>query len=232
MRWILLLSLACCGGLAGQSLGFNRLPATRALFAQPEAVEPAPEAPKTRFEQIEEASRWRGIEIENYAGLVAAKRSMVSLGVGFGFRADRSLSVIFRLDFNNDIGQARDFRPQVRALTFEFAVRHHHDFSEHVAFYGTHGLNFAAQLAYFQLDETLHGTDLGTVTSLGAGTNNFFGLEFGNRTWRGFAETGLRLQYFFLQNSDEEAVEGYEDDIQKGFFAQWVVARLGIRVYF
>lgn len=230
MRWILLLVLCGCA-LEARPFDMPRAPFTRSLSLQ-EQPTPAPEAPKSRFEQIEEASRWRGLEFENFSGLVAAKRSTLSLGVGLGFHAYRSLSVIFRVDFNNDIGQARDFRPQVRQLTFEFAVRHHHDFSEHVAFYGTHGLNVTAQLAYFQLDETLHGTDLGLVTSIGAGTNNLFGLEFGNRTWRGFAETGLRLQYFFLQDSDEPAVEGYEDDIQRGFFAQWIVARFGIRVYF
>lgn len=230
MRLILFLTL-CCGTLGAQSFDFARMPLERSLFAQQPSTD-TPAQPKSKFEAIEEASRWRGVEFENFSGLVAAKRSMLSLGVGLGFQAYRSLSVIFRVDFNNDVGQPRDFRPQVRALTFEFAVRHHHDFDEHVAFYGTHGLNFAAQLAYFKLDETRDGTDLGIVTSLGAGTNNFFGLEFGNRTWRGFVETGLRLQFFFLQDSDNKAVEGYEDDIQRGFLAQWVVARFGIRVYF
>ncbi|MBK9975620.1 MAG: hypothetical protein IPP14_12685 [Planctomycetes bacterium] len=228
---LLALLTTCAAPLCAQNFEVTRTTTRRAaLFQTAEA--PAPKADDNTFAAIEEKSKWRGIELEAWGGVVAAKRSMITTGLGVGFHLLNTMSLVFRLDYDHNLGSARDFRPQIRQGTLEAAVRFHVDFAENVAFYGTHGINLVAQFAYFQLDETRDGTDLGVVTSLGLGTVNSFGLEFGNKTWRGFVETGFRTQFFFIQDSDERAVRGYEDDIRKAFRFQWLAARLGVRLYF
>lgn len=228
---LLAVLVVCAAPLCAQSFEITRSAGRKAALFQ---TAPAPESKpdENTFAAMEERSRWRGIELEAWGGVIAAKRSMISTGLGFGFHLLDTMSLVFRLDYDHNLGSARDFRPQIRQGTLEAAVRFHVDFADNVAFYGTHGINLVAQFAYFQLDETRDGTDLGVVTSMGLGTVNSFGLEFGNKTWRGFVETGFRTQFFFIQDSDERAVRGYEDDIRKAFRFQWIAARLGVRLYF
>lgn len=226
---VLLVVVAGSAGLCAESFEITRAarPRVGLLAAAEEGG-----ADRNTFEAIQEKSRWRALGVEAHGGVIAARRSMFTAGLGMNFHLVHSMSLSARLDYNHDLGQARDFRPQIRGAALEVGVRFHIDFDDSVAFYGTHGINLAAQLAYFQLDKTRDGDTLGVVTSFGAGTVNVFGLEFGSRTWRGFVETGLRTQFLFLQNSDKEAVEGYEDDIAGDFRYQWIVARAGVRFYF
>lgn len=229
-RAMLILLVLLAAGLSAQSLEITRKPG-RAAQLLPAAEETSPTSP-TSLEAMQDNSRWRGLCLEAHTGVIAAKRSMLTAGIGMDFHLVNSMSLVARLDYNHDLGQAREFRPQIRGATVEVGVRFHIDFAESVAFYGTHGINIAGQIAYFQLDESRDGTTLGAVTSLGAGTVNVFGLEFGDKTWRGFLESGLRTQFYFLQDSDEDAVEGFQDDIAGDFRFQWIVARAGVRFYF
>lgn len=231
---LLAVVLACCTTCLAQAFDVGLVPRrAQPLFttAEEPAKESANEEPMT-LSAMQERSKWRKLGLEAWTGGIAARRSMYTAGVGMNFHLVNTLSLAARLDYNHDVGNARKFRPQVRGGALEVGVRFHIDFAESVAFYGTHGINVAVQLAYFQLDESRDGTTLGVVTSLGAGTTNVFGLEFGSRTWRGFFETGLRTQFFFLQNSDEDAVEGFEDDIAADFRFQWIIGRIGLRFYF
>jgi hypothetical protein len=226
---LLAVIVVCAGHAVAQGFDITRNPARQTrLFAA--ADEPAKET--NTFEAIQEKSKWRGLGVEVHGGVIASKRSMFTAGVGMSFHLTNTMSLVARLDYNHNIGPGRDYRPQVRGAAVEVGVRFHIDFADFVAFYGTHGINISGQLAYFKLDESKDGTTLGLVTSFGAGTVNVFGLEFGDRTWRGFVESGLRTQFFFLQNSDEDAVEGFEDDIRTDFRFQWIVARIGVRFYF
>lgn len=229
-RATLFLLLILATGLSAQALEITRRPG-RAAHLLPAAEESTP-ASSTTFESMQENSRWRNLCLEAHTGVIAARRSMLTAGLGVDFHLLNSMSLVARVDYNHDLGQAREFRPQIRGAAVEVGVRFHIDFADNVAFYGTHGINIAGQIAYFQLDESRDGTTLGAVTSLGAGTVNVFGLEFGDKTWRGFVESGLRTQFYFLQNSDEDAVEGFEDDIRTDFRFQWIVARAGVRFYF
>lgn len=227
---ILAMVFVCAGSLIAQAFDIARPPrrAVRLLVT----ADDTPAGGDNSFEAMQENSKWRGLCLEAHTGVIAAKRSMLTAGIGMDFHLANAMSLVARIDYNHDLGQGRDFRPQIRGAAVEVGVRFHIDFADSVAFYGTHGINIAAQLAYFQLDETRDGTTIGTVTSIGAGTVNVFGLEFGDKTWRGFVESGLRTQFFFLQNSDEDAVEGFEDDIRTDFRFQWIVARAGVRFYF
>lgn len=229
-RAMLVLLVVLAAGLSAQSLEITRKPGRTARLL-PAAEDPAA-AESNTFEAMQEKSKWRGLCLEAHTGVIAAKRSMLTAGIGMDFHLVNTMSLVARIDYNHDLGQGRDFRPQIRGAAVEVGVRFHIDFADSVAFYGTHGINIAGQIAYFQLDETKNGTTLGAVTSMGAGTVNVFGLEFGDKTWRGFVESGLRTQFYFLQNSDEEAVEGFEDDIRTDFRFQWIVARAGVRFYF
>lgn len=232
MRWILA-ALLCCGPLCAAEFDIIRKPAVRALFqAQESPTAPEADVPRDTLDEILAASGWRDLGMEAWVGLIAAKRSMLTAGLGLEFNLDNSMSMGFRLDYNNDVGQPRDFRPQVRGATLETTVIFHLDFARDVAFYTGHGINATIQLAYFKLDEAIHGTELGVVTSIGAGTVNTAGLEFGTRNWRGFAETGLRTQIMITQSANEESVEGYKDDVRRAFTIQWIVARIGVRYYF
>lgn len=232
MLRLLIAALCCCGALGAQSFDFARKPLSRALFAaDDQPAQPAGDSMFT-YPAINERAAWRGVNLEVWSGVIAAKRSMVTLGLGLGFNLSGFMALVFRVDYNNDLGVAREFRPQVRQATFEAGVRLHIDLDENIAFYGNHGINLAGQLAYFKLNEATQGTDLGIVTSFGFGTADYFGLEFGNKHYRGFVETGVRTQFFVIQSADVEAAEGFEDDIRNAFRVQWVVLRAGFRYYF
>lgn len=178
-----------------------------------------------------ERSSWRNISIEGYNGLVAARQSNWSGGLGVSFGVWKAVSISIRTEFNMQLGAVRDNRPQTRALMLEPTVRLHLDFHEHVALFSNHGPSVSARFDYYRLDDRVSDNDLGRVTSIGVGTVNTVGLEFGNDFVRGFVETGLRTQIMVFQDADQD-VEGFRDNIRDDNRFQWLVFRIGVRLYF
>lgn len=184
-----------------------------------------------RFSEIQAASRWRSFSLDASVGLIGSKQTMWSGSVGVAIPLVNSLSFAIRAEYNMELGASRTYRPQTRAFQLEPGVRFHLDFDEYVAFFTEHGLSVGYRLDYFKLDERLNDSDRGLVSSLGIGSVNTIGLEFGERTWRGYVTSGLRTQFMIYQHADED-VEGFRDDIRDGFRFQWLVFRAGVRLYF
>jgi hypothetical protein len=241
-RWIVLI-LAAAGGVSLQAAnGFEieRRVTPRALFqeklpeehpAEAPAERPVAATPVDRIREMMERSQWRGLNLEVYGGIIATKHSMWSAGLGLSFGIFRSMSLSFRAEYNQELGAARDYRPQLRTAIFEPGVRFHLDFHESVALYSTHSLMIAAQYAFYQLDQRVAGSDLNLVFNLAAGSTHSVGLEFGDDFIRGFVETGFRLHIVIYQDADER-VTGFQDNLRDEFTFQWLVFRLGARFYF
>ncbi len=240
-RWIILiLGVACASLQAASGFDIERRAPVRALFQEEEAEEqPAEEAPAKepaaatpgdRIREWMEVSQWRGLNLEAYGGIIATKHSMWSGGIGLSFGIYRAMSLSFRAEYNQELGAARDYRPQLRTAIFEPGVRFHLDFHESIALYSTHSLMVAAQYAFYQLDQRVSGSDLNLVFSLAAGSTHSVGLEFGDDFVRGFIETGFRAHIVILQDADER-VRGFQDNLREEFTFQWLVFRLGVRFY-
>jgi hypothetical protein len=229
MRWlcIMLIVLYAPGLMADEFGGFNPPVRDVQLFE----VSDEPEAEGDRLEEYSAASQWRPVSLEAHVGLIGSKRTMWSGAMGTAIPLYSSISLALRAEYNMELGASRDYRPQTRGFLFEPGVRLHLDFHEHVALYSQHALSVVYRLDYYKLDPRRAGDDRGVVSSFGAGTANSVGLEFGERTWRGYVETGLRTQFIIFQTSDEDA-KGFEDDIREDFRFQWLVIRAGVRFYF
>lgn len=178
-----------------------------------------------------EASKWRSLNAEIWGGIVASKHTTFSAGLGFGFKLMSNLSLNFRLEYNQELGTARSYRPQVRAAYFEPTVRFHFDFDPMIAFYTDHGLSASAGYYYYQVDERITGSGVGKVFMLTLGTAHTAGLEFGDDFTRGFIETGLRTNFALLQSADR-SVRGFQDNLREDGRFQWLVFRAGLRLYF
>lgn len=224
---LILLSAASC--LQAMSLGqFAHGPRTADLFkaqAQP------PKSAEETASAMMVASKWRGFSGELWGGIVASKFPAFSGGLGFAFKVADSIAVALRVEYDQQLGDPRDYRPQLRGAYLEPGVRLHLDFHPNIALYSNHGISVHAGWAYFQLDKRLVDSGLGKVFQLGVGTANVIGLEFGDDFVRGFAETGLRTQFMIIQEADKE-VKGYQDDLREGLRFQWLAIRLGVRLYF
>lgn len=232
MRILLFCIVLASGSLAAQGFDSFERVTPRNIFAAAEGGDADSEASAgSTFEQLLEQSQWRGMMIEGWGGIVAAKYPMWEGGFGFAFDVWKELSVAIRLEYNHDLGSVRTYRPQLRTLLLEPGVRFHLDFDESVAFFSNHGPSITAQLASYALDERADGTDQGTIFSLGLGTAHTIGLEFGPRDWRGFVETGLRTEFVLVQSGDRE-VRGFRDNLRDDFRFQWIVLRGGVRFYF
>ncbi len=228
----LLIALACClGALHAHDLG--RFPAGRRvanLFkAQPEAADGKSGTEPAK--SLIDASKWRSLNAEIWGGVVASKHTTFSAGLGFGFKLMSNISLNFRLEYNQELGTARTYRPQVRAACFEPTVRFHFDFDPMIAFYTDHGLSASAGYYYYQVDKRISGSGLGKVFMLTLGTVHTAGLEFGDDFTRGFIETGLRTNFALIQSADK-SVKGFQDNLREDGRFQWLVFRAGLRLYF
>lgn len=226
------LIVLCGSTLAAERLFEDFTPTERdfALFeVSDETAEP--ETTGSSFSDIEAASQWRSFSLEASVGLIASKRTMWSGSLGAGVPIFDNVSLSFRAEYNMELGASRPYRPQTRGLIFEPGVRFHLDFDEYVAFFSQHGLSAVYRLDYYKLDDRISDSDLGTVSSLGIGVVTTVGLEFGERTWRGYVSTGLRTSFVIYQDADED-VKGFKDDIRDGFRFQWLVFQAGVRFYF
>ncbi|MBZ0136549.1 MAG: hypothetical protein K8I27_09270 [Planctomycetes bacterium] len=183
------------------------------------------------FEQIEANSQWRSLSLEGSVGLIGAKRTMWSGSVGVAIPLFTSVSLVLRAEYNMELGASRAYRPQTRGLLFEPCIRLHLDFDESVAFFSQHGLSAIYRFDYFKLDDRVSDSDRGLVSSFALGTVHSVGLEFGERTWRGFVETGFRTSFVLVQSANDD-VKGFKDDIREDFRFQWLVLRAGVRFYF
>jgi hypothetical protein len=240
-RWIVLTLVVACASLqAATGFAIERSVSPRALFqeepaedqpGEPTAERPPPQTTEGRIREMMERSQWRGLNAEVYGGVIATKHSMWTAGLGLSFGIFRSMSLSFRAEYNQELGAARDYRPQLRTAIFEPGVRLHLDFHESVALYSNHSLMIAAQYAFYQLDQRVSGSDVNLVFNLAAGSTHSVGLEFGDDFIRGFVETGFRLHIVVLQDADER-VTGFKDNLRDEFTFQWLVFRLGARFYF
>ena len=192
--------------------------------------EAADEHEESAIEQYVSNSKWRPLSLEWHLGLIGAKRTMWSGAMGVGFPITGLIGFSVRAEYNMDLGASRDYRPQTRSVVLEPGVRFHLDFDENIALYSQHGLAIGLRLDYFKLDKRLNDDDLGQILSIGVGTVNTVGLEFGTRQYRGYVETGLRTQFQVFQQADND-VKDYRRDIQEGFRFQWLVCRVGFRLY-
>ena len=211
-----LLVVISAGSLAAQRSFEDFTPDERdfALFeVQDETSES--ESTGSTFSQIEAASQWRSFSLEASVGLIGSKRTMWSGSIGAAIPLFSSVSLALRAEYNMELGASRSYRPQTRGFLFEPCVRFHLDFDDYVAFFSQHGLSASYRLDYFQLDDRVSDSDIGLVNSLGVGAVNTVGLEFGEKTWRGYVSTGLRTQFVIYQDADEDA-KGYKDDIREG----------------
>lgn len=189
------------------------------------------ETSKTNFDGLVDRSSWRDLTLEGYNGLIGAKHTNWSAGLGLGFSIYRNIAIVIRAEYNMELGAQRDYRPQTRALMLEPTVRLHLDFSDYVALFSNHGPSITARYDFYQLDDRVSDSDLGRVTSFGVGTVNTVGLEFGDDFVRGFVETGLRTHFVIVQDADQD-VEGFKDDIRDNIRFQWIVVRIGVRLHF
>lgn len=225
----LLILLSCAGLVHTRDLGrFAHGPRTADLFkAQTEQPKSAEDTARDMMEQ----SKWRTFSGEIWGGIVASKFPAFSGGLGFAFKVSGGIAVSIRVEYDQELGNPRDYRPQLRGAYLEPGVRLHLDFHPNIALYSNHGISVHAGWAYFQLDKRLVDSGLGKVFQLGVGTANVVGLEFGDDFVRGFAETGLRTQFMIIQQADKE-IKGYQDDLREGLRFQWLAIRLGVRLYF
>lgn len=225
----LLILLALAGVAHGMDLGhFSHGPRAADLF-KAQSEQPAKSEDPVR--DMMEKSKWRSFSGEVWGGVVASKFPAFEGGLGFAFKVSGSIAVSIRVAYDQQLGDPRDYRPQLRGLYLEPGVRLHLDFHPNVALYSNHGLSVHAGFAYFQLNKRIVQSGLGEVFQFGVGTANVIGLEFGDDFIRGFAETGLRTQFMIIQQADRE-VRGYQDDLREGLRFQWLALRGGIRLYF
>lgn len=229
---VILLALVCAAALSAERMFEDFKPTERDFQLFEVQDQPAePENTGSTFSEIEAASEWRSFSLEGSVGLIATKRTMWSGALGAAVPIFNNVSLAFRGEFNMELGASRDYRPQTRAFILEPCVRFHLDFDEWVGFFSEHGLSVVYRLDYFQLDDRVADSDQGVVSSLGIGAVTTIGLEFGERTWRGYVSSGLRTQFVIYQDADEDT-KGFKDDIRDGFMFQWLVFRAGVRFYF
>src|SRR5690606_36625736 len=154
-RWIVVLLLVA-GPAAAQEFTVERAAIVRALF-QDTTEQPAEEAdPDSQAAApVREAvisAQWRGLNLEAWGGIIGSKHSMWSLGLGLSFSVTDNIALAFRAEYNQELGAARDYRPQLRTAIFEPGVRFHLDFHDRIALYTNHGLSVAAQYAFYKVD--------------------------------------------------------------------------------
>jgi len=233
LRSIAIVFMMLCGGVLTAEAKFEDFkPGDRdfELFEVQDTTA-EPESTGSTFSEIEAASEWRSFSLEGSVGLIASKRTMWSGSLGAAIPLFDNVSLALRAEYNMELGASRDYRPQTRAFLLEPCVRFHLDFADYVAFFSQHGLSVSYRFDYFQLDDRIADSDQGLVSSFGVGVVNSVGLEFGERTWRGYVSTGFRTQFVLFQTADEDA-EGFRDDIRDDFRFQWLVLRAGVRFYF
>ena len=233
LRWFVTAMLVLGAGSLAAERSFEDFIPTERDFALFEVQDESTESESTgsTFSELEAASEWRSFSLEASVGLIASKRTMWSGSIGAAVPLFANVSLALRAEYNMELGASRPYRPQTRAFLFEPGVRFHLDFDEYVAFFSQHGLSATYRLDYFQLDDRVSDSDQGVVSSLAIGAVNTVGLEFGERTWRGYVSTGLRTAFVIYQDADEDA-KGFKDDIREGFRFQWLVFRAGFRFYF
>jgi len=228
MRWILMLlpvlgALLLCQPCAADELGdFRRL-----LTRGGESI--ATRAEPVTLEQLLEGSQWRGYSADIFGGMAVGRRPLWNAGGVFSMKLSGPYSLVARASYMQELGGTRSFRPQVRGGLLETGVRIHLDVHDKVAVISDHAIAGSYKAAYFKKDGENNRVSRASMISLG--TTHTLGLEFGDRQWRGYVETGLRTSFPLFVDSDRNAAS-FRSSLRRDYRFQWIVFRAGVRLYF
>jgi hypothetical protein len=170
---------------------------------------------------------WRNVSLEASAAGLGGTSITGQAGVGASLRLTEATSGCVRLSVARSFHTPRRDRYRSRGLLFETGVRTFTDLGPDISIFSEHTV--AVGLAQFSYGR-FRGRPSGTASMLRVGTAHTLGLEYGNFTWRGFFDFGVRTSFPVFVWGDRPA-DKRRQQLLWNDTVQWLAIRAGVRLY-